>query len=208
MDEAGQIRDFWFGSLPLNAAAFAERYALWFGGGNETVEDRQARDETVRTRFGALLERAARGELDSWAGSPRRRLSLIILFDQFPRSIYRGTRRAFLYDDRALSLTLTGIQSGADAALDPAERFFFYMPLQHAESMDAQDESVAAFRRLVGEAPEEFQPYFEDALKYAVQHRDIVARFGRFPHRNRVMGRVSTAEERAYLNSGAETFGQ
>jgi uncharacterized protein (DUF924 family) len=209
VDEANQVREFWFGSLPLTAATYAERStSLWFSGVGEPAQARTARDEELRARFGSLVERAGRGELDSWAASPRRRLSLIILLDQFPRSIYRGTRRAFAHDEQALMLAMTGVQSGADAALDPVERMFFYMPLQHAESLDAQDESVAAFRRLVGEAPEELRPQFEEALEFAVQHRDIIVRFGRFPHRNRVMGRVSTAEERAFIARGADTFGQ
>lgn len=206
MDEARQIREFWFGTGRLGAATVAQRFEMWFGSG--PAHRQAALDEDIRKRFGALLERAARGELDSWADGPRRRLSLILLLDQFPRNIYRGSTRAFEHDAMALALALSGMQSGADAALDPIERMFFYMPLQHAESLDVQDESVAAFRRLVSEAPEGLQQTFEASLDSAMKHRELVRRFGRFPHRNAVLGRASTPDELAYLASGAERFGQ
>ncbi|MGC1729610.1 MAG: DUF924 family protein, partial [Steroidobacteraceae bacterium] len=115
MDEARAVRDFWFGRLPLTAQALERRVCFWFGGDAAAL---RRRDELIRTRFGALLERAAAGELASWADGPRRRLSLIVLLDQFPRHIHRGTERAFACDGAALSLTLSGMQSAADAALD------------------------------------------------------------------------------------------
>jgi uncharacterized protein (DUF924 family) len=204
MDEALEVRRFWFGSLPLKPDGVPQRIALWFGTG---VEEQRA-DELVRSRFGSLVERAAAGELAAWADSPRRRLSLILLLDQFPRHVYRGTARAFASDREALALALSGMQSAADAALTPVERIFFYMPLQHAELRDAQEESVAAYRRLLNEAPQDIRSLFASALESAQLHRDIVARFGRFPHRNPVLGRPNTAEEEAYLAVGGETFGQ
>jgi uncharacterized protein (DUF924 family) len=198
MDEARQVRDFWFGKLPLSAQALHQRLGLWF------PEDEQAEvvrkwDEAIRARFGSLTERAALGELASWADSPRRCLSLILLLDQFPRNIYRGTRRAFASDEQALAVTLSGMESAADAALDIVERLFFYMPLQHSEVREIQDESVAGFRRLVAEAPQELRGAFEDSLKYAEEHRSIIERFGRFPQRNRALHRVSTPDEVAWL---------
>jgi uncharacterized protein (DUF924 family) len=99
------------------------------------------------------------------------------------------------------------MQVGADAALNAVERIFFYMPLQHSESREVQEESVAAYRRLLAEAPQELRRVFADVLKYAELHRDIIERFGRFPHRNRVLGRETTPQELAYLRT-AETFGQ
>lgn len=206
MDEALEVRRFWFGKLPLTTAAVQARLALWFGTGAE--EQQRRADELIRSRFGPLIERAAAGELAAWADSPRRRLSLILLLDQFPRQVFRGTGRAFASDRAALALTLSGMQSAADAALTPLERIFFYMPLQHAELQDAQDESVAAYRRLLNEAPAELKAVFASSLEYAELHRSIVARFGRFPHRNRALGRANTAEEEAYLREGAQTFGQ
>lgn len=206
MDEAREIRDFWFGRLPIAAADFPERMRAWFGGEDEAAQRRH--DDMIRSRFGGLLERAARGELEGWADSPRRRLSLILVLDQFSRNIYRGTARAFTHDGHALMLTMSGMHAGADAALEPIERMFFYMPMQHAESLDVQDEAVTAFRRLVDDAPEDVRASFAECLKYAEHHRSIVQRFGRFPHRNRVMGRASTPEERAWLANGGESFGQ
>jgi uncharacterized protein (DUF924 family) len=205
MDEALEVRQFWFGKLPLKPDGVSDRLALWFGSG----ADEEHADELVRSRFGPLLERAAAGELAAWADSPRRRLSLILLLDQFPRHAYRGSERAFATDREALALALSGMQSAADATLMPVERIFFYMPLQHAELRDAQEESVAAYRRLMGEAPAELSAMFTSALESAELHRSIVARFGRFPHRNRALGRTNTAEEEEYLGrEEGESFGQ
>ena len=206
-DRASELRRFWFGSLPLTPARLEERMRFWFAG-DETAEERRRRDEECRARFESLVADAAQGRLASWAGSPRRRLALILLLDQLPRNLYRGTARAFATDGEALALALSGIQSGADAALDPAERLFFYMPLQHAESTEAQEESIAAYRRLLAEVPEALRPAFLSTLKYAEEHRDLIRRFGRFPHRNRILGRPSTPEERAYLAGAPHSFGQ
>lgn len=205
-DGAGELRKLWFGALPLTTPRLEERMRFWFRG--ESEQARRRRDEVLRERFEPLVLEAAQGRLASWAGSPRRRLSLILLLDQLPRHLYRGTPRAFATDGEALALSLSGIQSGADAALDPAERLFFYMPLQHAESAEAQEESLAAYRRLLAEAPEAQRAIFASSLRYAETHRDIIRRFGRFPHRNRILARPSTPEEEAYLAGSPENFGQ
>ena len=201
MDEARQVRDFWFGKLPLTAQALNQRVKLWFPG-DQNPEDLKKLDGIIRTRFGALVERAAKGDLVSWADSPRRCLSLIILLDQFPRNIYRSTARAFATDELALAATLSGMQSAADGALDVVERIFFYMPLQHCEAREVQDESVAAYRRLLTEAPQESRRIFEESLEAAEQHHSIIERFGRFPHRNRVLERANTPEEEVWLRTG------
>jgi uncharacterized protein (DUF924 family) len=205
MDEALEVRRFWFGKLPLRPDGVKARVALWFCA---TAEEQHRVDDLVRSRFGALIERATAGHLAAWADSPRRRLSLILLLDQFPRHVYRGTDRAFASDREALALTLSGMQSAADAALTPVERIFFYMPLQHSELRDAQEESVSAYRRLLNEAPEDLKAMFASALESAQQHQSIIARFGRFPHRNRVLRRANTPEEETYLAQGGRTFGR
>ncbi len=202
MDEARAVREYWFGARPLTAQALERRMDFWFGAQST------GRDEEIRSRFGGLLERAAAGELDAWADGPRRRLSLILLLDQFPRNMFRGTARAFQYDAQALTLALTGMQSGADGALDFVERLFFYMPLEHAENRDVQDESVAAFRRLLAEVPAELHETFASTLSFAESHRSIIERFGRFPHRNAVLLRASTPEEEQWLKEGGASFGQ
>lgn len=204
MDDARKVRDFWFGKAPLSAEQLPRRMKLWFGDAPE--ETRRQVDEALRSRFGALIDRAIAGDLAQWADGPRRRLSLILLLDQFPRNIYRGTAKAFAGDEQALELALTGMQSVADAALNIVERIFFYLPLQHAESLEVQDESVAAYRRLLGEAPAELRPVFEQCVDYAGRHREVIRRFGRFPHRNGLLGRATTAEESAWLGAGGETF--
>jgi uncharacterized protein (DUF924 family) len=206
MDEARSVRDFWFGRLPLSADGLNRRILFWFG--DESATLRQRRDEQIRVRFGTLVERAEKGELAAWADGPRRRLSLILLLDQFPRNIYRGSARAFACDSQALALALSGMQSGADAALNVVERIFFYSPLQHAESREVQEESVAAYRRLLAEAPEELHAPLKSVSRSAENHRAIIERFGRFPHRNRVLGRASTPEELEWLRTGGASFGQ
>jgi uncharacterized protein (DUF924 family) len=206
MDEARSVREFWFGQLPLSASRLDQRMRFWFGAGPSEL--RQRCDAQIRVRFGALFERAISGALASWADGPRRRLSLVLVLDQFPRNMFRGSARAFAYDAQALGLALSGMQSAADGALDVVERLFFYMPLQHAENSEVQDESLAAYRRLLTEVPPELRRLFEAALRSAENHRQIIARFGRFPHRNHALGRASTAPEQQWLRTGGESFGQ
>jgi uncharacterized protein (DUF924 family) len=206
MDEALSVREFWFGHERVTAETLRGRMRMWFA--EDGPQERARRDAEITTRFATLFERAASGALDAWADGPRRRLSLIILLDQFPRHLFRGSARAFACDDKALGLTLSGMQSAADAALDAPERMFFYMPLEHAERMDIQEESVVAYRRLLLEAPQALREHFESALHFAQLHRDIIAQFGRFPHRNRALGRPNTPAEEAWLRADGETFDQ
>jgi uncharacterized protein (DUF924 family) len=205
MDRAREILRFWFGRTLPGPREIGERMAFWFDGADPV---QASTDVLIRERFGDAVEGALRGEFDAWATTPHRRLALVLLLDQFPRNIHRGTSGAFAGDLRALALALEGLQLGADAALAPVERIFFYMPLQHSESLDAQLESVAAYRRLLAEAPTDLQPTFATCLDYAERHLAIIQRFGRFPHRNAVLGRVSTAEEAAWLTASGERFGQ
>lgn len=199
------ILEYWFGTGPWTQARLDERSAFWFGGGGPAAQ--AARDAEIRGRLEPLLERAAQGEFAGWATTPRRRLALILLFDQVPRNSYRGSPAAFAFDREALALAAEGLQLAADAALDPIERIFFYLPLEHAESLEAQDAAVAAFARLVAEAPTELRGYCEYTAKYAHKHRDVIAQFGRFPHRNAILERESTAEERAWLAAHPNYFG-
>ena len=189
----------------MTPALMAAKMPTWFGG--RGAEERAARDAAIVAQFGVLAARAAAGALDAWADSPRQRLALILLLDQFPRHIHRGSPRAYASDDRAAALTLDGMQRAADATLDPAGRMFVYMPLQHSEAPEVQEESVAAFRRLRDESPEAWREVLAGAVDYAERHREIVRRFGRFPHRNDVLGRPSTPEETAWLDAGGERFG-
>jgi uncharacterized protein (DUF924 family) len=204
---AFEVLNFWFGSRPYSAQQVRQHSRLWFGE-PEAPELTPQTDELVRDRFGELLLDAVSGKLAAWESSPRRRLALILLLDQFSRNIYRGEPKAFAQDAQALLLTLNGMQVGADAALDPVERIFFYMPLMHAEDTEVQDESVAAFRRLHDESSADLHATFEDSLRSAVEHREIILRFRRFPHRNRSLGRDSTPEEVRWLGTEGKSFGQ
>ena len=136
---------FWFGPRPYTESSVRHHSRLWFGA-HAAPELIPQFDELVRDRFGETMLAAQNGGLAGWESSPRRRLALIVLLDQFSRHFYRGTAQAFAKDHEALSLSVSGMLYGADAALDPLERIFFYMPLQHAEAQDVQEESVAAQR--------------------------------------------------------------
>ena len=201
MHSAHDVLEFWFGDAPLDTARLEERNRFWFGGDGAAAQ--AARDALIRATLEPMLERAARGEFASWAASPKRRLALIILFDQVPRNAYRGTAAAYAFDREALALSVEGLQLAADAALDPAERLFFYLPLEHAESMEVQNASMVAFDRLVAEAPADLRDFAESLRGYARKHRDVIEKFGRFPMRNAALGRESTPDERAWLASGA-----
>jgi uncharacterized protein (DUF924 family) len=193
---------FWFGPRPYTAAGVQHHSRLWFGE-SDAPELIPQTDELIRERYGELTLAAEQGKLARWESSPRRRLALILLLDQFSRNVYRDSAHAFAQDLKALSLTISGMQLGADATLDPVERLFFYMPLMHAESLEVQEESVAACRRLLEESPADLRRIFQSNLAYAVQHRDTIERFGRFPSRNQVLRRESTPDELDWLATEA-----
>ena len=196
---AQDVLDFWFGDDPLGAEELPRRLGLWFGADDESPGDRARRDAAIARQFTRQVEAAARGDLDHWAASPHRLLALLILLDQFPRQIWRGKARAFAQDVKAAQLCVLGLDRGADAALAPIQRVFFYLPLQHAEDAALQEESIAAYRRLAEEVPAGQRELFEGFLGFALSHREVIERFGRFPHRNVVLGRRSTPDEQAYL---------
>jgi uncharacterized protein (DUF924 family) len=205
MHSAGDILEYWFGTGDWTADRLAERTTFWFGGNGAAAA--AVRDAEIRTRLEPLLERASRGEFASWASSPKRRLALMLLFDQVPRNAYRGTAAAFAFDREALALAVEGLQLAADAALHPIERIFFYLPLEHAESLEAQDAAIGAFARLVAEAPADLRDYCAYTAGYARKHRDVIALFGRFPHRNALLKRENTPEEQAWLEAHPNYFG-
>ncbi len=177
---------------------------FWFGCGNDTDRARRwfapdaAFDRACRNGFLADYERAAAGELDEWQATAAGALALILLLDQFPRNMFRNSARAFVTDSRALAAAKGAIARGFDRALPAEQRAFIYMPFEHSENPADQDESVRLFRALAREHPE-----LADYVSYAEEHREIVRRFGRFPHRNGVLGRASTPEETEFLNRPA-----
>ena len=195
----GEILNFWFGTHPDDAAVAKEQAALWWS-------KNEATDEEIRRRFEDLVPAAAQGELDPWAATARGRLALIILVDQFPRNIYRDTAQAFFADAKALALSVEGLERGVARELRPIERVFCYLPLEHSESLAHQERSVRCFSDLVAAVPAEQKKTFDEYLDYARRHRDVIARFGRFPHRNKILGRPSTAEELAFLSEPGSSF--
>lgn len=194
------VLDFWLGDGLTLGWPSDDRSALWFGGG-------PALDAQIRTRFGALVEQALNGELTDWETSIEDRLALVILLDQFTRNVHRGQARAFAGDGRAQRLVLQSLALEQDAELVTIGRVFLYMPLMHAESPALQDECVMKFETLSRQSPPELQQKLQGNLKAAREHADIIRRFGRFPHRNAVLGRASTTEEDAFLQHGPR-FGQ
>jgi uncharacterized protein (DUF924 family) len=193
MDERGEaLLAFWLGPLDADGLATPEHQARWFA-----VDP--AFDDALRRRFGALHEEARAGRLDRWAETPRGRLALVILLDQLSRNLHRGRADAFSADAHALALTRGAVARGEDRDLALCERVFLYLPLEHAEDLAAQELSVERFRALAAEAPERARALFDEFLDYAVRHRDVIARFGRFPHRNPALARASTPEELAFV---------
>lgn len=149
-------------------------------------------DETIRARFLETYEAGMRGELEHWERSTYGALALVLLFDQFPRNMFRGTPRAFEADQKAKQIADRAIAAARDKAVDPELHTFFYMPYMHSEALSDQERCVALMAQSGG----------QENIKYAEIHRDAIARFGRFPHRNAILGRKSTPEEIAYLESG------
>lgn len=198
---AEELLDFWFADAATDPDAVRRRNRVWFK--RDPAFDRQCIE-----RFAQTLQAAANGSLDHWNDTPRGRLAFIILLDQLSRNIHRGDAAAFRQDARALAACLEGIALGDDRALSPIERSFFYLPMEHAEDRSIQEKSVKHFEALAEEAPEGLREQLEANAGYARQHRDIVDRFGRFPHRNEVLGRASSTEEESYLADGAPRFGQ
>ena len=184
-----EVLDFWFGPDGEDRSR-----TLWFRKSDEI-------DAVIRERFGDLVARAGAGELDDWAADPRGRLALVILLDQFTRNIHRDSGEAFACDQLAQRHTLDAIEAGQDRALSVQERWFLYMPLMHAEDRELQARSLEAFRSLVDDAPADRKDHYRWVLDFAVTHKEIVDRFGRYPHRNRVLGRDTTAEEAAFLDN-------
>ena len=190
---------YWFGDKTDPVEVDREKSDLWW-------TKRRSTDDDIRSRFGADVEQAAAGGLDHWGSEASGRLALVILLDQFSRNIYRGTPQSFASDHRALAHAKAGIELGHDLELPPIRRYFLYMPFMHAEDCDDQETCVAVFERLVQSVDPAHREFFRRQSEYAVAHRDIVARFGRFPHRNEILGRDTTPEEAEFLKKPGSSF--
>ncbi len=189
---ACEVLDFWFGAP--DSAEFGTSRKAWF------TKD-PAFDAQIRVRFGNLVEQALSGALTGWEAPPRAALAHILLLDQFTRNAYRGTPRAFAGDAQALAAAQGLVARGGDAALAPVERGFAYLPFEHSEDVAMQEEALRLYGRLATDAPAQ-----ASLLEWARKHHVIVARFGRFPHRNAVLGRASSSDELVFLEQPGSGF--
>jgi len=192
MDRAEQILKFWFGKVEESVFPSPKRTHLWFS-------NDMAIDEEIRSNFSYDLEKAVLGDYKDWEESARSMLALILLYDQFSRHIYRDTPLAYAQDHRALDLCLHGIEKQYDHVISLLERAFFYFPMMHSENVEIQATSIRAYKILLDLSFPEAKAIFESFLDYALKHFDIIKRFGRFPERNKALGRASTKDEIKYL---------
>lgn len=185
------VLDFWFGAA--ESAQRGRHRDVWF-------RKDAAFDAQIRDRFLALHETAASGALDAWEQQPESALALTVVLDQFPRNMFRGTPRAFAADALALQVARRAVERGFDQRLLPVERCFLYLPFEHSENIADQQRSVELFESLSGDADS------RGNIDYAHRHQAVIARFGRFPHRNAILGRESTPEELVFLQQPGSSF--
>ncbi|MDO9332767.1 MULTISPECIES: DUF924 family protein [Pseudomonas] len=193
------LLEWWFGTFESPQDIAADKGKLWFG-------KRDSQDLEAQTRFGDWVEQALAGGLTEWAQRPEGWLALVLLLDQLPRMIFRDTPKSFSGDLRAQALVAQGIAADFDRQLRPIQRVFIYLVFEHCENLAVQNEAVSRYIDLVAQQPESDRALFIDYLNYAEKHQQVIARFGRFPHRNAVLGRESTAEELAFLSGPGSRF--
>jgi uncharacterized protein (DUF924 family) len=191
-----EVLSYWFpeGIDDTDPQTLGQQMERWMAGGPEV-------DKEITERFGETLEQARRGELDHWAATARGRLALIVVLDQFSRNVYRDSLLSYAQDKKALRLALEGIDLGMDRELGVMERMFFWLPLGHSENLALQERSVGQVEKEVADAPEHLRGWHEHNLYQAKAAREVIARFGRHPHRNEILGRGSTPEELEYLRT-------
>lgn len=206
MNQVDQVLAFWFGTAFLTQAAHGSFWPeptvskIWF---NSTSKD----DKVISQQFGELVEAALNGELNVWADNANSLLALVVLLDQFPRNMFRGTSKAFAGDAKAVELVRKGIEQGKELALPSVGQVFFYMPLMHSESLADQQQCIACFEQLHQRIDLSLKSHIQNNLRFAHDHLKVIEQFGRFPHRNAVLGRESTQQELDYLKT-ASRYGQ
>jgi uncharacterized protein (DUF924 family) len=191
-----EVLSYWFpeGFIDADPETRRRQAKRWMAGGPEV-------DKEITERFGETLEQARRGELDHWADTARGRLALIVVLDQFSRNVYRGSPLSYAQDEKALRLALEGIDLGMDRELTAPERFFFWLPLGHSEELALQERSVSHAEEEAANVPSHRRAGAEFEVSQAKAARDVIAHFGRHPHRNEILGRESTLEELEYLRT-------
>ena len=197
MSSPEEVLSYWFPEddiFDADQETFGRQMQWWFAGGPEV-------DMEISERFGQVLEQARRGELDHWADTPRGRLALIVVLDQFSRNVYQGSPLSYAQDEKALELSVEGIDAGMDRELSLMERIFFWMPLAHSEDLALQDRVVRHQEEEAANAPPHLRSMAEFGISQARAARTVIARFGRHPHRNEILGRTSSPEELEYLRT-------
>jgi len=193
------VLSFWFGELDAEGRADDAHRASWW-------KKDPAFDTKILERFAATREAIIAGERDDWLTSPRGRLAYIIVLDQFSRNMHRDSADMYTADHLSVGATLAGVEAGDDKTFSCDERTFFYMPLMHSEALEDQEKCVELFSAFCEELEGKIKEGVEGNVKYAVIHRDIVKRFGRFPHRNQILDRASTDEEAEFLKQPGSSF--
>ncbi|MGC1309579.1 MAG: DUF924 family protein [Phormidesmis sp.] len=193
---AQAILTFWFGEP--NSPNYGHYRKTWFIKSTDF-------DQRIRQQFLADYQKAAAGDYASWQNTPQAAVALLLLLDQFPRNLFRNDPRSFATDSQALSVAKRLVDTGADKSLMPAHRFFVYIPFEHSENIVHQNRCVALMQTLIAEAPE-IDDGLKGGLNYAIRHRDVIERFGRFPHRNEILGRTSTSAEVEFLKQPGSHF--
>lgn len=195
------IVDYWIGDAATDPAVASGKTRLWY-------RSSKALDDEIAETFGDDLHLAEDGKLEAWSETPEGSLALVILLDQFSRNVYRGTAKAFANDNQALGVTMNALEQGHDVLLPIVGTVFLLHPCHHAESLPAHEHCISGYELLRATAEPEWHELLDGFLYHAREHRDVIQRFGRFPHRNQVLGRESTQEEIDYLASGGRRYGQ
>ena len=198
-DRIEDVLDFWFGELNDLGCASPEHRKRWW-----TKSD--AFDEAIKAHFLNDYEAVAAGDCETWRSTARGTLAYIIVLDQFSRNMFRGTPNMFVADELAREACSEGLDAGFDAELEFDERVFFYLPLEHSESMEDHHRCIELFKDLLERAPEPLEADAKNYLDFAKSHEAIVKRFGRYPHRNETLGRASTPEETKFLKEPGSSF--
>ncbi|MCZ6830933.1 MAG: DUF924 domain-containing protein [Gammaproteobacteria bacterium] len=195
MNDDQRIADilaYWFDELDQHGVCSPRQHQLWFQSRPET-------DAHIEACYGEMVEAARSGGLDHWAEQPDGLMALVLLLDQFTRNICRGTGGAFAGDGKALALVQNAVANGVDRDMPTIHRVFLYIPYEHSEALAAQEQGIALFDQLLRDCSEQVRAEVDRYRDYSVAHRDVIASFGRFPHRNRILGRESTTAEQAHL---------
>ena len=200
METVSSVLNFWFGSGESALESSAEKSSIWW------LKNEQV-DREITERFADVTEEVNSGtQYSDWRKTTRGCLASIICLDQFPRNMYRNTPRSFAYDSAALGLTQFMVESGVDQDLMPVYRTFVYLPYEHSENLSDQELSVRLYESLVNIVHEDEKPLFQEYLGFAISHYEIIKKFSRFPHRNKILGRVSSEEEKEFLTRPGSSF--